>query len=200
MEIGQPRLLKAGAMVAMCAYGMLLMVPVVISMLVVSVLNFGVLTFLLPVLTIAAGTYFLPFGFGNSYVARLVHSLDPAAVKEQNGFIVQLTFTPRLWSGIRALIEDADDVGWLSFTESALVFRGDCVRFSIPFEQIRDVRTRSSGWRGLFLYGPGSRFVVSGLPNVTAIQLADRSAWLLPTSRRNARLLQQRLLQISRPR
>jgi hypothetical protein len=199
MEIGQPRLLTAGAMVAICAYGLLLMVPVIIAMLVVSVLKLGVLTFLLPLLTIAAGTYFLPFGFGNSYVAKLVRSLDPAAGKEQNGFIVQLTFTPRLWSGIRALIEDADDIGWLSFTESTLVFRGDCVRFSIPFEHIRDVRTRNSGWRGLFVYGPGSSFVVSGLPNVTSIRLAERSARLLPASRRNARVLQQRLLQICGP-
>lgn len=174
------------------------MLPVLISMMAVSVAKFGVVTFLLPLLAIAAGTFFLPFGLGNPYVARLVRSMDPQAVEGQDAFIVQLSLVPRLRSGMRALIEDADDIGLLRFTGSALVYQGDCIRFSIPFAQVRNVEKRSSGWRGLFLYGPGSTFTVAGLTNASAFQVAERSSWLLPTSRRNARALHARLLAIQR--
>src|SRR4051812_46559728 len=85
---------SAGAVLVVCAYGLLLVIPVIIAMMVVSVLQFGVWTFLIPMAAIATATYFLPFGFGNAYVSRLVHSVG----KNPGGFIVQLTFSPRLRS------------------------------------------------------------------------------------------------------
>jgi hypothetical protein len=199
LEIGQPRLWNARAIFVVCAYGLVLMLPVVISMLIVSTARFGVLTFLSPLLAIAIGAFFLPFGFGNPYVANLVRLIDPRAAEDQDAFIVQLSLVPRLRSGMRALIEDADDIGCLHFADSALVFRGDCISFSIPFEHIRAVQRRSSGWRGLFLYGAGSIFAASGLTGASQFHVAERSSWLLPASRRIARTLHTRLLEIQRP-
>ena len=90
-------------MVIVNAYGLLLAAPFFISVLVVSVIKFGVLTVLIPFLVVAATAYFLPFGLGNTHVTRLVQSLNPAAGKGEDGFIVQLTLSPRLRSGLRAI-------------------------------------------------------------------------------------------------
>jgi hypothetical protein len=183
IEITPPRRVKAGALAAICAYGFLVCAPVIVSVPVISVMNFGVLTFLIPLAAVAAATFFLPIGFGNPYVTSLVRSLTPAAGKDRDGFVVQLALSPRLSSGIRALIEDADDFGCLSFTSSELVFRGDSINLSIPFNQIGQVERRSIGWRGLFLGQNRIVIAVSGLPEVDSIEFAERSSWVLPASR-----------------
>ncbi|HWV98746.1 MAG TPA: hypothetical protein VNZ64_03535 [Candidatus Acidoferrum sp.] len=192
IEFKPPRLLTNGAVLTVCLYGVLLMMPVLISVLVVSVLQLGILTWLIPLATLAAATCFLPFGFGNPHVARLARSLRPASGNPPDSFIVQVTLAPRLRSGMRALIEDADDIGWLSFSESELVFQGDSVNLSIPFTQSRLVRPRSIGVRGLYLY-PSITLAVSGLPNIDSLTFAERSTWLLPAARATTRQIRRRL-------
>ncbi len=201
MKVGPPRLLTLGAVLVISAYGLLLVIPVVMAMMVVSLVHLSALTFLIPLLAIAITTFFLPLGFGNPYVVRLVSSLQPELPNIPNGFIAQITLAPRLRTGLRALMEDADDVGWLSFTESELMFHGDSIRLSVPFARIGGLRTESIGWRGLFLYGPQTVVAVSGLPQATSFKVAERSSWLLPASRKKAKELQEKLsakLQLSR--
>lgn len=196
IEVKPPRLYTTAAVLAVVAYGLFLALPVLIlSLVVISLPKYGLFTFLIPLLAIAVATFFLPFGFGNPLVSRLVRTLRPAAETGQDRFIVQLTLTPRLRSGLRALMEDADDIGWLSFTSSALVFQGDSVQLCVPFEKIQQLRPQSIGVRGLFVWGPRVALAVSGLPNVTALEFAERSSWLLPSSRRTARELYQCLAQ-----
>ena len=194
IERKPPQLLTAGAVVAVCLYGVLLMVPVLISLLTVSVLQLGVLTWLIPLTTVALATCFLPFGFGNPFVARLARSLPAASKSAPDGFIVQVTLAPRLRSGIRALIEDADDIGWLRFSDTELSFQGDSLNLSIPFAQIRAVKAQTIGVRGLFLY-PSLKVMVSNLPNVESLTFAERSAWLLPTARATTRKIRRLLLE-----
>jgi len=189
IEIAQPRLFTLGAVLAVNAYGIFLALPVFFSALVVSVLPFGMYTVLLPFLAVAITALFLPFGLGNSYIVRLVRPLKPATASDAKTFIVQLTLSPRIRSGLRALLEDADDVGYLSVSESELVFQGDSVKLSVPKDCIEAVRPRNIGMRGLFVYGRRIEVVISGLPNVASIQFAERSSWLLPASRRVTREL-----------
>ena len=158
-------------MLTVNAYGVLLAAPFFIAILVVSVVQFGILTLLIPFLVVAATAYFLPFGLGNAHVTRLVQSLHPAAGKTENGFIVQLTLSPRIRSGLRAILDDADDIGYLSFTESGLLFQGDSVNLSVPFDHIEQVRPQNIGLRGLFVYGRRIKVVVSGLPQVSIIRI-----------------------------
>ena len=189
IEIAQPRRFTLGAVLTVNAYGLFLAVPIIISVLVVSVLKFGLHTALIPLLAVAITALFLPFGLGNSYVARLVRAVKPATAGDLKTFIVQLTFSPRIRSGMRALLEDADDVGYLSFSASELVFQGDSVRLSLPRACIKAVRPQNIGLRGLFVYGRRIGVVVSGLPNVESLEFAERSSWLLPASRRITREL-----------
>ena len=153
IEITQPRLFTAGAVAVVNAYGLALGAPIFSSIMAVSVIKFGALTVLIPLLAVAVTVFFLPFGMGNAHITRLVRSLNPAAGKSEDGFIVQLTLSPRLRSGLRALLEDADDIGYLTFSGNELRFQGDSVKLSVPWEAIQLVRPRNIGWRGLFVYG-----------------------------------------------
>jgi hypothetical protein len=193
IEITPPKLFTADAVAVVNVYGLVLAVPFLISILVISVLRFGVLTALIPLLIVAAMAYFLPFGLGNTYVTRLVQSLKPAAAQGGDGFIVQLTLSPRLRSGLRALVEDADDIGYLSFTETDLHFQGDSVKLIVPFDRIEQVQPQNIGLRGLFVYGRRIKVVVSGLPQIESLEFAERSSWLLPMSRATTRRLNERL-------
>jgi hypothetical protein len=189
ITITQPRLLTMGAVLRITAYGLVLAIPTFIAMIAVSVLPLGVLTVLLPLLVIGVMTFFLPVGLGNPYVARLIRSLDQSSGGEPGGFMVQLARVPRIRSGLRALLEDADDLGWLRVTESELVFEGDSITLCVPLDKIRGLKMENLGWRGLFLYGPPTVFSVSGLPDAACFRFAERSSWLLPTSRENAHRL-----------
>jgi hypothetical protein len=189
LEQSTPKLLTSGAVLIVCAYGLLLMIPVLASLMVVSVLPMGPVTLLLPLFTMAVTVFFLPFGFGNTYIRRITRSMAPHPA---DSFLVQLTLRPRLRSGVRALLEDADDVGWLGLGDSALLFRGDGLALEIPFRQIESVQKASIGLRGLFVY-PQLVLKVSGLDGVQSISIAERSSALLPSARRINQLLYERL-------
>lgn len=193
IEIGQPKVFTLRAVLILSAYGVLLAVPFLASLLVVSVLKLGVLTVLIPVMAVASAAFFLPFGLGNPYVSRLVQRLNPAAGKTDAGFVVQLSVSPRIRSGLSAVLEDADDIGYLSFNSTGFLFQGDSVKLSVPYECIEEVRSLNIGMRGLFVYGRRIGLVVTGLPNVSALEFAERSSWLLPTSRRITKQLHQHL-------
>jgi hypothetical protein len=136
---------------------------------------------------------FLPFGLGNPYVSRLVRSLSPAAGETGENFVVQLSLSPRIRSGLCAVLDDADDIGYLSFDGSGFRFQGDSVKLLVPYDCIKEVRPHNIGMRGLFVYGRRIRVMVTGLPNVSSLEFAERSSWLLPTSRKTTRQLHKYL-------
>jgi hypothetical protein len=191
-DLRPPSLLTGGAVLVVCAYGLLLLVPVLAAMMMVSLLSLGIWTILIPASAIALATYFLPFGFGNAHITRLVRSLQPGGKSGLPRFVVQLTFNPRLRTGLRALLEDADDIGWLSITDSGVEFHGDSIRFTIPRASIRTVRVQSIGLRGLFVY-PRVVLAVTGIGGVSDLRLADRSSWVLPTARKRTAQLHRSL-------
>ncbi len=193
LEITPSRRFATAAVLVLNAYGLLLVVPVLASMLVVSLLKLSALTFLIPALALGLATCFLPFGVGNPYVARLVGPKPSGTAEQEQVFLVQLTLTPRIQHGVRALLEDADDFGWLRVNPSGLIYEGDAVKLSIRRENIRGVRAQTIGWRGLFVYGPRASLEVAGLPNVTAVVFAERSSCFLAASRRNAGRLNSQL-------
>jgi hypothetical protein len=193
IEISQPQQFKMGAVVTVTAYGLLLVAPIFVSMLVVSVMPFSMLTALIPLFVLAASAFFLPFGMGNTHITRLVRSFNALAGKGEEGFVVQLTLSPRLRTGLRATLEDADDIGWLTFTSTGLLFAGDSVKLSVPYDQIQRVQPRNIGLRGRFVYGRRINVVVANQPEEVSLEFAERSSWLLPASRRITRELTQRL-------
>jgi hypothetical protein len=193
IEITQPRLFTLGAVVSVNAYGVVLVTPILVSILVVSLVKFGVLTVLIPLLMVVVTAYFLPFGLGNTHITRLVRSFNPAAGNDADGFIVQLTLSPRLRGGLRAILEDADDIGHLSFSGTELRYQGDSVKLTVPFKCIKAVTPQNIGLRGLFVYGRRIKVVVAGVQETESFEFAERSSWVLPASRAITRRLYERL-------
>jgi len=188
IQVSPPRLFTTGALVRVIGYGVALAFPaLLLAFIVVCLPRYGLVTYLVPLAALGAATLFLPFGFGNRCVCKLVSSLRPISPPNREQFIVQLSLRPRLRSGLRAMVEDADDIGWLSLTEKDLMFEGDSIRLSIPFTAIRRLRAGSSGWRGLFVCGPRIGMAVDGLGNVQGLEFAERSSWWVPGSRQTAR-------------
>lgn len=186
---GTPRQLDGAALFVLSAYGLLLLLPVLISLMIVSVLPIGKTTVLLPLGIMAVTLLFLPFGFGNPHVTRLVRRFAPTAGTRGNDYIVQATFTPRLRQGLGAVIEDADDVGCLIVAEDELRFEGDSVGMRIPFREIAELRRENMGWRGLFLYGSRTVLSVPAFGRFRTVAFAERNSLWLPGSRRTGREL-----------
>jgi hypothetical protein len=195
IEIGQPRLFKLGTVLIVSAFGILLALPFLAALLLVSVLQLGIWTILIPLLAVASATVFLPVGLGNPYVSRLVRAMNPVAGESNGGFVVQLTVSPRIRSGLTAVLEDADDIGYLSFDSAGFRFQGDSVKLVVPFSSVREVRPQNIGMRGLFVYGRRIGVALKDVASVNRIEFAERSSWLLPTSRRITRQLQRNLSQ-----
>lgn len=194
LEIRPARQFTGRAVLIVSAFGLLLVVPVLVSMLVLSSLHFGIWTVLIPLVAIAAATLLLPFGFGNTYVAKLARQLQPSDWDDSDCHVVQVTFHPRLRTGLRALLEDADDIGCLKLGTSELWFEGDSIRFSIAYRQLRELRLKTIGFRGLFAY-TCLEMKVSDLAGIAEIRVAERASCLLPTSRRSTRELHCRLVE-----
>ncbi len=193
LSITAPRRFTPRAIAIISLFGLGLMAPVLGAILLVSVVQLALYTVVLPLSTIAAVTFFLPLGFGNPYVSKLVRAIHPDSDEFRKGFIVQLTFRPRLRRGLGKWIEDADDFGRLVISGSAVEFYGDSIRLSLPFEQIQNIRSENIGWRGLFVYGAPVTLEVSGLPTIAEIQVAERSSIVLPGSRRTAKEMNRQL-------
>lgn len=196
IQVCAPRLLGVGTLVLISACGLVLLVPILAVMLFVTTLPFGPASFVIPVVAVACATWFLPFGFGNAYVAWRFRKLRPPPTEGARMFLAQLTLTPRLCDGFRALAEDADDFGWLTVTDQAVTWHGDAVQLSIPVRRIRKVELRTAGWRGGFVYGPRTAIEVPDLDQASPLEFAERSSWILPGSRRAARALYEALASV----
>ncbi len=186
VQIRAPQRFTTVRLLICSAYGFLLFLPtLLISVLAISFLQLSVMSLVLPLLTVAVATFFLPFGFGNSYVARVAETLRP---EDRDAMLVQVAFVPRLNLGLRGMLEDADDIGWLSCNEGELVFRGDAVNLSIPLRQVQSVKRENSGFRGLFLYSR-TAVGVEGVDDFSKLRFAERSSQVLPGSWRLGREL-----------
>jgi len=195
IEISKPRRFGVFSILAKYAFSFLLAIPLLAAFLILStVRNLGQFWILaVPLLALAATVYFLP-SLGNAYVYWV---LGPVRAQTSDNSrqtpIVQITLCPRIRTGFRALIEDADDVGYLTFTESELNFRGDSLQVIVPFERLGAVHGENVGLRGAYLSGGRIRLDISGRDDFEALEIAERTSLVLPASRRITRELFERI-------
>src|SRR2546423_1068234 len=102
IEITEPRLFNAIAIIIVTAFSFFGVIPVFASFLIVSVMPLGILTFIAPLVALVLATCILPFASGNAYVTKLVRSLTRTPAAQAESFIVQLTLSPRIRSDLRA--------------------------------------------------------------------------------------------------
>ena len=200
IEITPPRLFNNASVLMIWAYGTLLFLPVLISFVAISLIRPGPLTLFIPLVTIAATALLVPLGQGNHYVTRRMKSLKAAAPAnadesgaQTEAFLVQLTLAPRVRTNLRAMLEDADDFGFLRFDDRGFSFQGDSIQVSVPFTNVVQVHRQNVGMRGLYLCGPRIIVEVKGLPNVEFLEFAERSSALVPQSKRITRRLLEKL-------
>jgi hypothetical protein len=193
LQVGSPRHFTMFALLVLHASGLLLVIPVIFAVLGMTLLEPGVISLSLPFWALAATALLLPLGQGNGYIRRIGRKIDPQAVLGPDSFLVQVTFRPRLATGIRAMLEDADDVGWLHVEPEKISFQGDSVRFQISTASIQRIQPQNIGLKGLWVYGRQIEIVATDLPNVKSIEVAERGSLLLPSSKRISAQLCEKL-------
>jgi len=187
LEIKPARQFKACSVLAINLYGVLLGLPVLAAVAWVSFRPLDAATYILPVVAVLVATAFLPVGFGNPHARLISRRLSPP-FPLQDARVVQLTTQPRIRTGLRAMLEDADDIGCLRVTETGLAFFGDSVRLEAPFECIETVCLKNIGLRGLYIYAPRISMKIKGV-TPGDFEFADRSSVSLMSARRQTREL-----------
>ena len=189
-----PKIFTTSALFGVHLYNLFLVVPLILALMAISLFKLSLFTLLLPLATLAATAYVLPFGIGNALIRRLAARIDSQAACDPNAFIVQIRLHPRLQTGLRALIEDADDIGILSVEADGIRFTGDSLHISLPFTGISEIHPHNVGIRGRFLYGQTTKISTNALEGFTAMEFSERSSLVLPESRRISKALAARLL------
>jgi len=126
--------------------------------------------------------YFFPLLLNVNYYIKFIarRIVSPAP---EGGHVCQISMTPKLCSGLRAALEDADDIGYLSISGEGVEFKGDSIEFSIPKEEIANVRSCNIGWRGYWVAGKRIRFTITGHDKFKEIEICERHTWTIPDSR-----------------
>lgn len=134
------------------------------------------------------GFYFLPYFSGNTRIAGWFAS------RPKGTWVIQLTLTPRRFTGVEGLAEGADDIGILSIEPGRLAYSGDAINFSISRTEIQAMATRNLGWRGLWSLGNAIDLTLAQpIAGVSGLALAPRRDATLPNHLRSARKLEASL-------
>ena len=186
IEISKPRRFGLIGVLETHAMSFLLGIPLLIALAIVSTKDLGLLNLLIPIAALVGVVYILPF-FGNAHISRIVRAVRPENLPPDKLWTVQVTLCPRIRKGLRALIEDADDVGYLALGDSALIFRGDSMQMTIPFDRIAAVHGENVGLRGLYVTAGRITLDVSGLDGFESLEIAERSSRVIFSSRKITR-------------
>lgn len=180
------------------AYGLFLAVPVLAGVAAMTLAPASLPGLLMPLAGLALSALILPLGQGNLHVRRIVKRLaSPAVTSECRHFIVQITFAPRLRTGLRGLLETADDVGILRVEKTGFSFQGDSVECQCPAGSFELATADSIGWRGLHVYSRPSRLVLHTLGGEKTCEIAERESLWLPSSYRIMREMRVALEQVA---
>jgi hypothetical protein len=193
IETAKPRLFTSRACWIINLFSVVLLIPLGIALLIIAIafmflpiVSAGVFSLCLLIAAMFCTLYFFPAGLANPYVSRLVESRQARVGNEDNSFISQIALSPRLFSGVRGFIEDADDVGRLQINEADFRYEGDSIMLQVPYGCVTRVKKTNIGWRGLWICGPRIKVCFSGLPGLEEIEFCERSALTLISNRKRA--------------
>ena len=147
-------------------------------------------------LIICLYSVFRPLMRGGPYVARLArrHILLPCPARRS--FLVGIRLIPRLRHGLRAVLENSDDIGFLCVTDDAILLVGDQVRARIPFESVHAVKLKPVGWRRAIRFAGGAVLTSAHLPApFQAIEVVDRAGNHMFAARANTLAMFQAIRQ-----
>jgi hypothetical protein len=134
-------------------------------------------------LSVGILVYLAPFVASGAPMVRWFPRDLGARDRENAQRIWELSLRPRIRKGLRAGLDDADDIGFLRLDENALRFDGDSVNLVIPYLEIETVRLRNCGWRGLWVCGGTVVVTVRDGEKERTFVFRERSALTVPRSR-----------------
>ncbi|MFA6567973.1 MAG: hypothetical protein WCS96_07145 [Victivallales bacterium] len=125
--------------------------------------------------------FFYPLLLGVNYYIKLI--VGRIMSPPEGAHVCQISMTPKLCCGLRAFLEDADDIGYLTISSDCIEFRGDSIEFSIPKAEISNFRNYNIGWRGCWIIGKRIKFTISGHDKFKEIEVCERHTCTIPNSR-----------------
>ncbi|HCE42233.1 MAG TPA: hypothetical protein DET40_01625 [Lentisphaeria bacterium] len=126
--------------------------------------------------------YFFPLLLNVNYYIKFIAGRIVSPPPE-GAHVCQISTTPKLCSGLRAVLEDADDIGYVTISADSVEFRGDSVDFSISGAEISNVGSCNVGWRGYWVAGRRIKLTINGHDRFKEIEISERHSWTIPGSR-----------------
>jgi hypothetical protein len=120
---------------------------------------------------------------------RLLARTEP----DLNLVAVSLRGVPAVGRGIRKSLDDADDLGFLSFWKDGLTFRGDSIAVTLPYSNIVEVSFRTSGLRAFWSSDAWVRLHLNGGGGIQALDIAEGWSLSWPQARERNRGLAAKL-------
>jgi hypothetical protein len=139
----------------------------------------------------------LPFA-NNFYVGRLVRRHIARPENGQDAFVVQIALNPRVYGGLRGLLEDADDVGYLRFADDGLEFEGDSVNVRLPYHRIDRIEDCNVGVRGFWVVGRRVRVYTKSLPPYSRFEFLEREGLAIRRTRQVSESIIQAIMRGTR--
>jgi hypothetical protein len=121
--------------------------------------------------------FFSPLFNGNSQVARYFSAAG-------QGFLVQVSFTPRRYPGLEGILDDADDFGLLAGESDWIVFRGAASYLALHKSDLAEAHFENIGLRAAFVSGDALHLRLrSPLAGVSKVVVCPRYGLTLPAAR-----------------
>jgi len=111
-------------------------------------------TILLMIVLFVVNIFLMPFFGGNLFLPGKMSGLG-------DGFICQVTLTPRRFTGLEGLLEDADDFGMFRIEGDYVVFQGTSLYIAVHKADLIGVDIQKIGWRVFWLMGNAALFTLS---------------------------------------
>jgi hypothetical protein len=163
--------------------------------------SFGVSIFVLLAIILGQAFYWIPIGIssmlivglilylipiinGNNWVCRIVKQISGIEILNGNATICQISFTPRLHRGIRGFLEDADDVGYIQFSDNSVVFRGDQIQMDLPYSSVKTFSCANAGWRTFWVTGRKIKIETDAFEGYDHFTISERQSSTILSSRR----------------
>ncbi len=133
----------------------------------------GLVVFFLPVVLLA-----------NPYIKYIARKCSKNGSDSVFSVVCQIRLFPRVYTGFRGFMDDADDIGQLQISQGSLAFRGDHIQCFLPFGCIEKIDCKNVGWRGGWLYGHRIKIQTSVFGKYEGLELAERHSITLISSHR----------------
>ena len=134
--------------------------------------------------------YFAPKLLQCNYYIKRILKQRGIVPSEKSSYVFQISTLPRQLSGLRGVLEDADDIGILTLGKTNFTFNGANIQTTIPYTSIASAEKESGGSRVLFLM---SRIKITLLDNensgIKEILFCERDSSSTPESWKTTELV-----------